>query len=204
MTSDRRQAANRLNAQRSTGPKSAAGKRAAALNAIRHGLTARTILDVPDPALDQIHSVILPEIKDPEIARSIAQKILNYERNEAYQRQIAEAEKAGQNGFVDQMAIKKNIDEGNAQAFIMAGQVLRKLEQPRLSKTEKAENKLQLQSLRFLAKVSAQKADQMVRDGKQKETQMRRHYKRASNQLIKAVKAASLFSGKPPDTARDY
>jgi len=31
----------------------------------------------------------------------------------------------------------------------------------------------------------------MVRDGKQKETQMRRHYKRASNQLIKAVKATS-------------
>lgn len=189
-TSDRKLAANRLNAQRSTGPKSAGGKRAAALNAIRHGLTARTVLDAPDPALEQIQSVILPEIEDPALARSIAQKILDYERNEAYQRQVAKAEQAGQSGFVDPAAIKKAVDEGNAQAF-MAGQVLRKLEQPGLSKTEKAETKWLLDSLRFLARTSAQTADRMVREGKQKETQMRRHYKRASNQLIKAIKASN-------------
>ena len=188
-TSDRKLAANRLNAQRSTGPKSAAGKRAAGLNAIRHGLTSRKTLDALDPTLDQIQSVILPEIEDAALARSIAQKIVDYERNEAYQRQVAEAELKGQSGFVDSAEVKKHIDEGNAQAF-MAGQVLRKLEQPGLSKTEKTETKWLLDSTRFLARTSAQTADRMVREGKQKETQMRRHYKRASNQLIKAVKAA--------------
>jgi hypothetical protein len=51
-----------------------------------------------------------------------------------------------------------------------------------------------LESLRFLAKVSGKKADQIVRDGARKETQMRRYYKRASNQLIKALKAVNAAS----------
>ena len=42
--SDRRLAANRANAQKSTGPRTAEGKRAVALNAFVHGLTARSAL----------------------------------------------------------------------------------------------------------------------------------------------------------------
>jgi hypothetical protein len=41
MTSDRQRAANRRNAQRSTGPRSPAGKCASRRNALRHGLSAR-------------------------------------------------------------------------------------------------------------------------------------------------------------------
>jgi hypothetical protein len=41
MTSNRRREANRRNARRSTGPRSAAGKRASRSNALRHGLSAR-------------------------------------------------------------------------------------------------------------------------------------------------------------------
>jgi hypothetical protein len=41
MTSNRRREANRRNAQRSTGPRSATGKRASRSNALRHGLSAR-------------------------------------------------------------------------------------------------------------------------------------------------------------------
>ncbi|MDF0601561.1 hypothetical protein P1J78_12520 [Psychromarinibacter sp. C21-152] len=39
MTTDRQRAANRANARKSTGPKSARGKRAAGQNAVKHGLT---------------------------------------------------------------------------------------------------------------------------------------------------------------------
>src|SRR5262245_10281402 len=40
--SERQLAANRANAQRSTGPRTAAGKARASLNALRHGILARS------------------------------------------------------------------------------------------------------------------------------------------------------------------
>jgi hypothetical protein len=46
MASDRRIAANRLNATKSTGPRTEDGKQRSRLNALRHGLTAETIVNV--------------------------------------------------------------------------------------------------------------------------------------------------------------
>ena len=48
--------ANRANAQHSTGPRTAAGKRSSSLNALRHGLTAASaVLPSEDPAAYQLH-----------------------------------------------------------------------------------------------------------------------------------------------------
>src|SRR4030095_6384217 len=66
MASDKQIKANRLNAKRSTGPRTEIGKRTARTNAIRHGLTA-TILVIPgeEPAaLDQFADQIFGEL-DP-------------------------------------------------------------------------------------------------------------------------------------------
>jgi hypothetical protein len=46
MTSERQIAANRLNARRSTGPRSESGKLRSRQNAVRHGLTAETVIGV--------------------------------------------------------------------------------------------------------------------------------------------------------------
>lgn len=46
MASDRQILANRHNAQRSTGPRSLAGKLRSRRNAVKHGLTARAVVDV--------------------------------------------------------------------------------------------------------------------------------------------------------------
>ena len=55
-TSTNRAAANRANAQHSTGPRTESGKQRSSLNAIRHGLTAQTIvLPSEDPAAYQAH-----------------------------------------------------------------------------------------------------------------------------------------------------
>ena len=51
-----RSAANRTNAQHSTGPRTPAGKQRSSLNALRHGLTARTaVLPTEDPAAFALH-----------------------------------------------------------------------------------------------------------------------------------------------------
>ena len=52
MTSERQFSANRLNARRSTGPRSQIGKLRSRQNAIRHGLTAETVIGVLEDACD--------------------------------------------------------------------------------------------------------------------------------------------------------
>jgi hypothetical protein len=52
MTSDRQIEANRRNALKSTGPKTEAGKQASRCNAVRHGLTAETVLSALEDAED--------------------------------------------------------------------------------------------------------------------------------------------------------
>ena len=51
MASDKQIIANQKNARRSTGPGAESGKRRSRRNAIRHGLTAETVIDIlEDPA----------------------------------------------------------------------------------------------------------------------------------------------------------
>ena len=50
MATEKQIAANRLNAAKSTGPKTAEGKRRSRLNAFRHGLTAETVITVFEAA----------------------------------------------------------------------------------------------------------------------------------------------------------
>ena len=52
MTSYRKIEANRRNALKSTGPKTEAGKQVSRCNAVRHGLTAETVLSALEDAED--------------------------------------------------------------------------------------------------------------------------------------------------------
>ena len=94
MATDRQVQANRANAKRSSGPKSDRGKRAVALNAIKHGLSMplASALGQPDaqdhPALQAIAELIAPECTSLEAARLIASTILEFERNETAQREF--------------------------------------------------------------------------------------------------------------------
>jgi|ERR1019366_2276353 hypothetical protein len=58
MATKRQNAANRRNARQSTGPKTSQGKATASLNALRHGLRARTVVlpDENQEEFDQIHA----------------------------------------------------------------------------------------------------------------------------------------------------
>lgn len=89
MVSFKQLQANRANAKLSSGPKSARGKRAVALNAIKHGLSMPLALALPEAehgqALLSIADLIAPECNNLEAARHIASNILEYERNESAQ-----------------------------------------------------------------------------------------------------------------------
>jgi hypothetical protein len=67
MTSDRQRAANRANAQRSTGPRSFSGKAIASQNALRHGLSSRL---GEDPEQDQREEALAQTIAGPEAGSS--------------------------------------------------------------------------------------------------------------------------------------
>ena len=94
MANDRQVQANRANAKRSSGPISERGKRAVALNAVKHGLSMplSSALGQPDaqdhPALQAIAELIAPECTSLEAARHIASTILEFERNETAQREF--------------------------------------------------------------------------------------------------------------------
>jgi hypothetical protein len=80
MTSDRQIAANRRNSQRSTGPRTAAGKARIRRNALRDGLAA-TILKVPtiSAEVERLATVICGKVADPakrEQALSIAESVV--------------------------------------------------------------------------------------------------------------------------------
>ena len=81
MTSPQRRRANRLNARRSTGPKSPRGKRASSLNAMKHGLSLPVEQLVQARFVRSLQSLIEQEGIEPAQARDLATKILDYERN---------------------------------------------------------------------------------------------------------------------------
>ena len=62
MTSERQRAANRLNAQKSTGPRGEAGKRASRRNALRHGLATAVSAELgADVEIAQLADAIVEE-----------------------------------------------------------------------------------------------------------------------------------------------
>ena len=80
MASKRQIAANRRNARRSTGPKSAAGKAASSANALRHGLAAARAVVLPDEdadAYERLRQGVLADLAPAgALQEALAQRIV--------------------------------------------------------------------------------------------------------------------------------
>jgi hypothetical protein len=85
VTSQRRLHANRRNAQRSTGPKTSLGKRAAAGNALKHGLSIPVAFDgvLPEPWEGFAGQLADGRADLLELARTAAQARFNLKRHNA-------------------------------------------------------------------------------------------------------------------------
>jgi hypothetical protein len=59
VTSERQILANRRNAQKSTGPRTAAGKGKVRVNALKHGLAARTLRPDSDPSMFKLAQLVV-------------------------------------------------------------------------------------------------------------------------------------------------
>lgn len=86
--SPQKRQANRRNALRSTGPKSLLGKQHSSGNSLSHGLSTPVVFNFHDPVVASISEMIAQDGADMQTATALAGKILEYERNLAYQREL--------------------------------------------------------------------------------------------------------------------
>ncbi len=84
MTSPKQRAANKLNALKSSGPKSGEGKRSSSANAIKHALSLPVNEYVFAKEISSIAALIRADCDNDSQAMELAKRIIDYERNEAF------------------------------------------------------------------------------------------------------------------------
>ena len=181
MTSLRQRAANQRNALHSTGPKTTAGRRRVATNALSHGLSVPVDPlaqhELVDPILGKLAAEDLPK----SVRLDLATKIAEFERNIAHQRQHFADSISGQEPAprdvlgIDEVFIEDILDlKLDAEQDAFGGGV-----QAEFLKEAKAA----LKSLRSWGDRQAKRelSDEL--------RSTERYYRRAANQLIKTLRA---------------
>ena len=87
-SSPKRNHANRINALKSTGPRSSKGKVISAMNSLSHGLAVNTSTSIADPSANAIRNIIQDELIDEAISVAIAQRIIQYEKTQAHHKNL--------------------------------------------------------------------------------------------------------------------
>ena len=189
-TSPQKRQANRRNALRSTGPKSTEGRKRSSNNSLDHGLSVPVALDLQDPLVGSIIQLVAQEGLDRRTTKDLALKIVEYERNLAYQLELFE-----QQSFAGSYIQPHSPAEEEQGVRAMFGAEIdmfddfidwtRFKNRPISEKDQKyiVNSKLKMHNLWQRMHKSKQKDK-----AKQAATSLR-YLKRSSNQLIKALKA---------------
>jgi hypothetical protein len=175
--SPKKRAANRRNALKSTGPKTGPGRRVSAQNAARHGLSVPLPQHINDPLQNELAQLIELDGIATDVAQDLAQKIIDYERNLQFLREVF------RNEMID--AQEDNPSKHSINLVARKGQ-------------EKLENYLAnihnkwLKGMPWEGSNIVRLAEQVntIIIGAQKKERVnsRRYFKRSSNQLIKALR----------------
>lgn len=175
MPSAKQLAANRANAQRSTGPRSTAGRRRAALNALRHGLSSAIESSPLAIHLPQLQRWLVDEGCPAGPARELALRILDFERNLAHLRKTL-IQSGPMLGALPRAAMPGGWDAQLAQRTHAL------LEDPTVTGTQKL-LRATARFARFHDKMSRLELEAL-------ELRLRRadrHFRRSANQLVKGL-----------------
>jgi hypothetical protein len=193
MASPKQLAANRRNAQRSTGPKSEEGRRRSAVNALSHGLSSphRSAEDVQ--AMQTVALLIQEECGGAGQALELASKIIDYERNEARQREflfehlrnVLGPPKPPFEGRALEQAIREQVPEYSALQDLL-GDELSSGVRPNKRKLAEVSRVL----LRLKNEAMQERELEPVKALKRWQGSLR-YLRRASNQLVKSVRAVT-------------
>ncbi len=189
-TSPQKRQANRRNALWSTGPKSAEGRKRSSNNSLGHGLSVPVVFDLHDPLVASIIQLVAQEGLDPHAAKGLALKIVEYERNLAYQLELFE-----QQSFAGSYMQPLSPAEEEQVKWAMIGAEIDMFDdymdwerfnnRPISRKDQKfiVNRKLKMHSL--WQRIQKRK----LKDKAKQAATSLRYLKRSSNQLIKALKA---------------
>lgn len=178
MTSPRKAQANRANALRSTGPRSAVGRKISAANSKKHGLSVAMPPDLLGPKVQSVAALIGQDGIDEHTARDLASRIVDYERNLAHERQT----------FADSVDMPESSAEVSSEDVQRAGLehesnlINEALLMPGDAKVDRELLRLHGQIKRFIARTK-------VKFAKQHALTFERYYRRSANQLLKSLKA---------------
>jgi len=172
MASAKQLAANRRNAQHSSGPKSEQGKRRSAINALRHGLTVPVELSALAVHLPQLKAWLQADLTKPFSPRELALRILDYERNVQHLQSAFEVEE--QTSSPTPQA---------AEDLQSAARVREWAEDVALgfSRAERGH-------LRQLGKIIERAGKHKMQEAERQLQRAGRHYRRAANQLLKGLR----------------
>ena len=172
--STNKRSANKHNALNSTGPKTARGRKTSARNATRHGLSVPLPPYINDPLQQELAQLIQDDDIEADVARHLAQKIIDYERTLSFLRHVYEHDMGVDQGSekIKTIGIEKWQDELEMRLADIHTKFLRWM-------PWEAENKARL-TTHMNKIITKTKRDEVARS--------QRYVKRTSNQLIKVLR----------------
>lgn len=182
MTSLKQRAANRRNALLSTGPRTKDGQRRVSMNALKHGLTAPIEATPWASAVSDVEALLAADGLAAVACHELARRIVEYERNVAFQRQV----------FLGQ-AINLAPPDANSAALQADLQEIDDLiEFSGLEDDPETLRFAQSQARKFVKlheRIAAKQRRAAAREAAEALKSADRYHRRAANQLIKQLKS---------------
>lgn len=182
MTSLKQRAANRRNALRSTGPRTKKGQQRVSMNALKHGLTAPIEATPWASAVSDVEVLLAADGLASEARQELARRIVEYERNVAFQRQV----------FLGEAINPAPPDGSSAELQADLQEIDDLIEFAGLEEDAATLRFAQSQARKFVKlheRIAAKRHRAATREAKDALKSTDRYHRRAANQLIKQLKS---------------